>query len=53
VRACHCWEQLDRLAYQGQVLAARRTTTKRLKAEIGKSVAVPCQKVFEAEAADR
>jgi hypothetical protein len=53
VRACHCWEQLDRLAYTDQVLAARNTTTRRLKAEIGEKVAGPCQKVFEAESADR
>jgi hypothetical protein len=53
LRACRCWEQLDRLAYTGQVLAAQNGTTKKLKAEVGRDVAVPCQKVFEAEAAGR
>ena len=53
LRACHCWEQLDRLGYGEQVLAARNSSTKRLKEEIGRSVATPCQKVFAAEKAER
>lgn len=53
VRACHCWEQLDRVTDTDQVLAAGGTSTRQLKAEIGTAVAVPCQKVFDAEAANR
>jgi hypothetical protein len=52
LRACRCWEQLDRVGYDQEVLAAQGTTRARLKAQIGRSVAAPCAKVFEAEAAE-
>jgi hypothetical protein len=53
LRACHCWEQLDRVSAGEKVLAARTMTLERLKAEIGKQVARPCDKVFEAEKSGR
>ena len=53
VRACRCWEQLDRIAYEEQVLAAQGSDTKRLKAKIGRTVEAPCATVFEAERAGR
>ncbi|MGH0029629.1 MAG: hypothetical protein ACQGVC_07555 [Myxococcota bacterium] len=52
VRACRCWEQLDRVGYPEQVLAAAEMSTRRLKEEVGHWVAEPCAKVFAAEASD-